>query len=173
MNLVFSSVIAHMNTTMYFFISWDTRLTDEEYMWTIMAEYIHTNVIGINVVAGDYLQQKGQTFDDYVDIIKVPGHKGDELSVYLLACMTSVGRHIRHHSPPRYQCKQCGKQFHQKYVLEAHTNVHSKKGYACTYPKYDRIYKPLAEYQRHLKRHRAPRQPSTCHECGKSFKEKK
>ena len=85
---------------------------------------------------------------------------------------TSVGRHIRHHSPPRYQCGQCDKQFHEKYVLEAHTNVHSEKGYACTYPKCDCIYKSLAEYQRHLKRHSAPRQPSICSERDKSFEEK-
>ena len=63
---------------------------DEEYMWAIMAEYIQTNADGINVVAGDYLQQKGQTLDDYVEFIKVPGHKGDELSVYLLACMINL-----------------------------------------------------------------------------------
>ena len=44
---------------------------------------------GINIVAGEYLQQKGQTLDDYVEFIKVPGHKGDELSVHLLACMTN------------------------------------------------------------------------------------
>ena len=59
---------------------------DKEYMWAIMAEYIQTNVDGINVVAGDYLQWKGQTLDDYVEL-KVPGHKGDKLSVYLLACI--------------------------------------------------------------------------------------
>ena len=41
---------------------------------------------------------------------------------------TLADRHIRHHSPPRYQCEHCGKQFHEKYVLEAHTNVHTKKG---------------------------------------------
>ena len=62
---------------------------NKEYMWAIMAEYIQTNVDGINVVAGEYLKQKGQTLDDYVEFIKVPGHKGDELSVYLLACMTN------------------------------------------------------------------------------------
>ena len=62
---------------------------DKEYMWAIMAEYIQTNADGIKVVAADYLQWKGQTLDDYVEFIKVPGHKGDELSVYLLACMTN------------------------------------------------------------------------------------
>ena len=54
-----------------------------------MAKYIQTNVDGINIVAGEHLQQKGQTLDDYVEFIKVPGHKGDELSVHLLACMTN------------------------------------------------------------------------------------
>ena len=53
---------------------------------------------------------------------------------------TLADRHIRHHSPPRYQCEHCGKQFHEKYVLEAHTNVHTEKGYKCTYPKCHRIY---------------------------------
>ena len=38
-------------------------------------------------MAGEYLQRKGQTLDDYVEFIKVPGHKGDELSVHLFACM--------------------------------------------------------------------------------------
>ena len=59
---------------------------DEEYMWAIMAKYIQTNVDGINIVVGEYLQQKGQTLDD-VEFTKVPGHKDDELSVHLLACM--------------------------------------------------------------------------------------
>ena len=27
---------------------------------------------------------------------------------------TSADRHIRHHSPPRYQCEHCRKQFHEK-----------------------------------------------------------
>ena len=57
---------------------------------------------------------------------------------------TLADRHIRHHSPPRYQCEHCGKQFHEKYVLEAHTNVHTEKGYECTYPKCHRIYKSPA-----------------------------
>ena len=62
---------------------------NEEYMWATVAEYIQTNVDGINIVAGEYLQQKGQTLDDYVEFIKVPGHKVNELSVHLLACMTN------------------------------------------------------------------------------------
>ena len=42
----------------------------------------------------------------------------------------SADRHIRHHSPGRYQCDKCSKMFHEKYVLESHltqdmaTNVH-------------------------------------------------
>ena len=62
---------------------------DEEYMHAIMAKYIQTNADGINAVAGDYLQWKGQTLDDCVEFINVPGHKGNELSVYLLTCMTN------------------------------------------------------------------------------------
>ena len=62
---------------------------DEEYMRAIIAEYIQTNADGINIVAGEYLQQKGQTLDDYVEFIKVQGHKSNKLSVHLLACMTN------------------------------------------------------------------------------------
>ena len=70
-------------------------------------------------------------------------------------------------------CDNCGKQFHEKYVLEAQTNVHTEKGYACTYPKCDRIYKSPAEYNRHLKKHHSSRPPSKCSVCDRSFEEKK
>ena len=60
---------------------------DKEYMQAIMAKYIQTKVDGINIVAGEYLQQKGHILDDYVEFIKVRGLKGDELSLHLLACM--------------------------------------------------------------------------------------
>ena len=84
----------------------------------------------------------------------------------------SAERHVRHHLLPRFMCDSCGKQFHEKYVFEAHKNVHSNKSYACTYPNCDRVYKFAAEYQRHLKKHREPWESSTCSECDKSFEEK-
>ena len=67
----------------------------------------------------------------------------------------SADRHVRHYSPPRFMCDTCGKQFHEKYVFEAHKNV-------GTYPKCDCVYKPAAKYQRHLKRHHEPQEPRTC-----------
>ena len=85
----------------------------------------------------------------------------------------SVDRHIRHHLPPRFMCDSCGKQFHEKYVFEAHKNVHSNKSYACTYPNCDHVYKSAAKYQRHLKKYREPQECSTCSGCDKSFEEKK
>ena len=48
-----------------------------------------------------------------------------------------------------------------------------KKGYACTYPKCDRIYKSPAEYNKHLKKHCSSRPPSKCSVCDRSFEEKK
>ena len=78
LNWFFSSVIAHMNMMIYFSISFDTRLAEMRSIY---------GPSWPNIVAGDYLQQKGQTLDDYVVFIKVPGHKGNELSVYHLACM--------------------------------------------------------------------------------------
>ena len=75
--------------------------------------------------------------------------------------------------PPRSMCDTCGKQFHEKYVFEAHINVHSKKCYTCTYPKCDLVYKSAAKYQRHLMRHCETQEPRTCSECDKSFEEKK
>ena len=83
----------------------------------------------------------------------------------------SVDRQIRHHSPPRFMCDSCGKQFHEKYVFEAH-KIHSDKSCACTYPNCDRVYKSAAKYQRHLKKHREPLESNTCTECDKSFEEK-
>ena len=85
---------------------------------------------------------------------------------------TLADRHTRHHSPPRYQCEHCGKQFHEKYVLEAYTNVHTEKGYECTYPKCHCIYKSPAKYNRHLKKHSSSRPSSKCSVCDQSFKEK-
>ena len=70
-------------------------------------------------------------------------------------------RHIRHHSP-WYMCEEC----------RCTSECALQKGYACTYPKCDHVYKSAAEYQRHLKKHHEPREPLTCSECDKSFDEK-
>ena len=59
---------------------------NKEYMRVTMAKYFQTNVDGVNIVAADYLWQKGQTLDDYIE---VSAQKGDELAVHVLACMTS------------------------------------------------------------------------------------
>ena len=52
---------AHEYNDLLFHIMGHKVGRDEEYMQAIMAKYIQTNVDGINVVAGDYLQWKGQT----------------------------------------------------------------------------------------------------------------
>ena len=84
----------------------------------------------------------------------------------------SVDRHIRHHSPHRFMCDACGKQFHEKYVFEAHKNVHSEKCFSCTYPNVTMCTCQQPKHQRHLKRHCEPQEPRTCSECDKSFEEK-
>ena len=56
-------------------------------MQATMAEYIQTYVNGVNIVAADYLWQKGQTLDDYIE---VSAQKGDELAVHVLSCMTNL-----------------------------------------------------------------------------------
>ena len=81
MNLVFLQCDCTHEYNVLFHIMGHKVDRDEEYMWAIMAEYIQTNADGINVVVGDYLQWKGQTLDDYVEFIKVQGHKGNELCV--------------------------------------------------------------------------------------------
>ena len=63
---------------------------DEGYMWATMAGYIENHAEGIKTIAGDFLKHKGQTLEDYLDFIRVPGNKGDELAVHLLACMTNL-----------------------------------------------------------------------------------
>ena len=56
-------------------------------MQAIMAEYIQTNEDGIKIVSEEYLKHKGQTLNDYLEFTKVPGNKGNELALHLLACM--------------------------------------------------------------------------------------
>ena len=63
---------------------------DEAYMQSTMADYMEKHSDGIKIIAGDFLKHKGQTMEDYLEFIRVPGHKGDELSVHILACMTNV-----------------------------------------------------------------------------------
>ena len=55
-----------------------------------MADYIQNHSDDIEIIAGDFLKHKGQTMKDYLEFIRVPGNKGDELSVHLLACMTNL-----------------------------------------------------------------------------------
>ena len=40
-------------------------------------------------MAGEFLTCKGTTIADYRNFIKEAGHRGDELTVYLLACMVN------------------------------------------------------------------------------------
>ena len=63
---------------------------DEVYMRLTMADYIENHSDGIKIIAGDFLKHKGQTLDDYLEFIRVPGNKGNELSVHLLVCMTNL-----------------------------------------------------------------------------------
>ena len=68
------------------------------------------------------------------------------------ASKNSVDRHSQHHSSPCYICATCGKQFHEKYHLEAHINIHdSEKFFDCVYPKCTRRHKSKVEYNQHVK----------------------
>ena len=59
-------------------------------MHKIMADYIEKQSEGIKIIAGDFLKHNSQTLEDYLDYIRVPCNKGNELSVHLLACMTNL-----------------------------------------------------------------------------------
>ena len=59
-------------------------------MWVTRADYIENHSEGIKIIASDFLKHKGQTLEDYLDFIRVPGNKGDELAVHLLACMANL-----------------------------------------------------------------------------------
>ena len=59
-------------------------------MRAAMAGNVENHAEGIKTIAGDFLKCKGQTLEDYLDFIRVPGNKGDELAVHLLACMTNL-----------------------------------------------------------------------------------
>ena len=63
---------------------------DKAYMWVTMTDYVENHSDSIKITAGDFLKQKGQTLEDYLEFIRVPGNKDDELSVHLLACMTNL-----------------------------------------------------------------------------------
>ena len=90
------------------------------------------------------------------------------------ASKISVDRHSQHHSSPHHICATCGKQFHEKYNLEAHFNTHdSEKFFDCVYPKCTRRYKCKAEYTQHVKIHTDPQPPFSCPVCNKAFDFKK
>ena len=59
-------------------------------MRVTMADCIENHSEGIKIIASDFLKHKSQTLEDYLDFIRVPGNKGDELAVYLLACMANL-----------------------------------------------------------------------------------
>ena len=59
-------------------------------MQATMADYKENYSEGIKIIASDFLKCKGQTLEDYLDFIRVPGNKGDDLAVYLLACMANL-----------------------------------------------------------------------------------
>ena len=63
----------------------------EDYVRTQLADYIRVHRANIEVVARDFLKRKGQLLEDYLEFIQHPGHRGDELSVYLLGCMGNRG----------------------------------------------------------------------------------
>ena len=82
----------------------------------------------------------------------------------------SVDRHSWHHSSPHYICATCGKEFHEKYNLEAHIKTHdSEKFFDCVYPKCTRRYKSKAEYNWHVKTHTHPQSPFSCPVSNKGF----
>ena len=58
----------------------------EDYIHALLADYIREHGTNIEVVARDFLKRKG-LLEDYLEFIQHPGHRGDELSVYLLAHM--------------------------------------------------------------------------------------
>ena len=59
-------------------------------MCEIMADYIEKQSEGIKTIAGDFLKCKGQTLEDYLDYVREPCNKCDELSVHLLVCITNL-----------------------------------------------------------------------------------
>ena len=59
----------------------------EDYVHAQLADYIREHRANIEVVARDFLKRKGQSLEDYLEFIQHPGHRGDELSVYLLTRM--------------------------------------------------------------------------------------
>ena len=59
-------------------------------MQVTMADYIENHSESIKIIASDFLKCKGQTLEVYLDFIRVPGNKGDELAVHLLACMANL-----------------------------------------------------------------------------------
>ena len=85
---------------------------------------------------------------------------------------TSADCHIRHHSPGHYQYEKCSKMY-QKYTLEAYFNMLSEKGYQCTYPKCDRVYKSQVGYNQHFLTYMQPKDKVSCPVCDKSFYLKK
>ena len=62
----------------------------KDYVQQQLTEYLETHEEAILQVAGEFLSRKGTTISDYRNFIKEAGHRGDELAVYLLACMANL-----------------------------------------------------------------------------------
>ena len=62
----------------------------KDYVQQQLTEYLETHEEAILQVDGEFLSHKGTTISDYRNFIKEAGHRGDELAVYLLACMANL-----------------------------------------------------------------------------------
>ena len=58
-----------------------------DYIHTHLSRYMTKYREAVKYVGKIFLLGKGQTLQDYIDYMKQPGNKGDELSLHLCACM--------------------------------------------------------------------------------------
>ena len=71
-------------------MSWATMLKKRGLHAGNHGRVLQKKAEAVTSVAGDFLKHKGQTLADYLHFIRVPGNKGDELAIHILACMTNL-----------------------------------------------------------------------------------
>ena len=85
-----------------------------------------------------------------------------------------LDKHLLHHKDSWFMYSVWSKEFHHKYQLDSHLNMHDlDKVFVCAYPCCNHVYKSYGEYNRHSKPHCGKYVEFTCSEYGKKFLEKK
>ena len=62
----------------------------EHNMREVLIRFIKENKDQLNTIAAPFLKKKKLSLDEYIQFMSIPGHRGDELAIHLLAIMHQI-----------------------------------------------------------------------------------